>query len=130
MRDCAGLDRLQDLLVLLLEGLEFDAAFGRSSALPDRPPRDDEATEIFQETCELRISRGIADCTMECKVFVDCALAVVNGRLNGVEFVGDLPELPRGSALGGKPGGFDLNPGAQFHHVEHFAQWRSLVEID
>jgi hypothetical protein len=38
--------------------------------------------------------------------------------------------LCRRSTLGGKAGGFDLDPGSQLHDVEHLAQGRTFVEVD
>ena len=76
------------------------------------------------------VSGGGGDRTMKCEIFVDCALSAVDGRLNCVELIGDLFELCRRSTLGGKSGGFDLDPGAQLHDVEYLAQGRTLVEVD
>lgn len=78
----------------------------------------------------MRVSGGGGYRTVKSEIFIDCTLFTVDGRLNGVELIGDLFELGRRSTLGGKSGRFDLNPGAQLHDVEYLAQGRTLVEID
>ena len=106
-------------------------AFGRRRrAAPDRAPRDDETAEIFEEAAELRIAGGIGDLAVKGEVLIDRVIAAVDGRLDCRKTVGDLLDLRRRGALGGKPGGLDLDAGAQFHDVEHLAQRRTLVEID
>src|SRR5262245_8864398 len=130
LRDGAGLDRLQYLLVLPLKSLKLGTAPRRGPAIPDRSAGNDETAKIFQEARELRIPGGGRYGAMKCEIFVDGSLAAVDGGLNGVEPVGDLLELRRGSALGGKPGGLDLDTSPQLHHVEHLTQRRSFVEVD
>ena len=36
----------------------------------------------------------------------------------------------RGRAFGSEARRLDLDPGAEFHDVEHLAEWRVLVEVD
>jgi hypothetical protein len=90
LRDCTGLDRLNDLLVLLLEDIELNAALGQICALPDRSARNDEAAEVLQEACELRISGGSGNRTMEPEILVTRAVAAIDCCLNGIESVDDL----------------------------------------
>src|SRR4029077_16794648 len=130
LRDCTGLDRLNDLLVLLLEDIELNAALGQICALPDRSARNDEAAEVLQEARELRIPGGSGNRTMECKILIHRAVAAVDRCLNGIESVADLFDVCRGSTLGRQSRCFDLVPGAECHGVEHLAEWRVLVEVD
>ena len=90
--------------------------------LLDRSARDDEAAEVFQKACELRISGRRSDSAMKREIFIDCALAAIDDDLNCVKSVDDLLELCRGGTLGGEPCCFDLDPSAQLHDIEHFAQ--------
>src|SRR6185437_3968224 len=90
----------------------------------------DETPEIFQKKLELWIAGGIGDGAMEREILIDGILAAVDGRADGGEAVGDLLGLRGGGPFGGKAGGLDLDPGAQFHDVENLAQGRMLVEID
>src|SRR6476660_1156078 len=110
LRDCTGLDRLNDLLVLLLEDIELNAALGQICALPDRSARNDEAAEVLQEARELRIPRGSANRTMERKIPVHRAVAAVDRCLNGTEPVDDLFDVCGGSAFGSVVFGDDLDP--------------------
>src|SRR6516165_8918961 len=107
---CASLYRLHDLLMLLLKCAELQAPLDGGRALPHRSPRNDEATEILQKPPELRITCCAGDCAMECEILIDRALAPIDGRLDGVKFVHDPPELRGRGPLGGKSGGFNLDP--------------------
>ena len=61
LRHRALADRVEDLLVLLLEDVELDTLGGRRRAAPHRAPRNDEAAEIFEETAELRVLTALAN---------------------------------------------------------------------
>src|SRR5262249_47513265 len=125
LRYRAGLYRLYDLLMLFLKCAELHAPLDGGCALPHRSPRNDEAAEILQTPPELRIACGAGDCTVECEILVDRALAPIDGRLDGVKFVHDPLDLRGRGALGGKSGRFDLDSCAQFHHIKHLMQWRA-----
>src|SRR5262245_22115092 len=96
LRDGAGLNRLQDLLVFSLKRFKLDTTRGEGRwAVPDRPARYDETAKILQESRELRVSGRGGDRAMEREVFVDRTLAAVDGGLDGIESVGNLLELCR-----------------------------------
>jgi hypothetical protein len=65
---------------------------------------------------------------VERKILVHRAVAAIDCCLNGIESVDDLLTVPgmrvrrRARAC--------LDPGAEFHDVEHLAKWRVLVEVD
>src|SRR3979411_2849267 len=129
LRDCTGADRLHDVAVLLLERFAVDALWHPRPAA-DRLPRDDEAAEMFQEAPELRVAGRVGDAAMERKILVDPIGPAPDRGGDGIETLDDLADLRRRRPLGGEPGGFDLYPGAQLHHVQHRAQGRQLVEPD
>src|SRR5262249_51822293 len=95
LRHRANLDRLHDLLMLLLKGTELHAPLDRRFPLPDRPPGNDEAAEIFEKARELRIPRGVGYRTVKREVLIDRTLAALDCRLDGIEFFRDLLDLRR-----------------------------------
>ena len=129
LRDRSGANRLHDVAVLLLERFAVGALW-HSRPASDRLPRDDEAAEVFQEAPELWVAGRVGNAAMERKILIDSIRAAPDRGADGIEAVDDLADLHRRRPLGGEPGGFDLNPGAQLHHVQHRAQGRQLVEPD
>ena len=81
--------------MLFLKGTELHAPLDRGYPLPDRPPGNDEAAEIFQKAGELRIPGGVGYRTVEREVLIDRTLAALNSRLDGIEFFRDLLDLRR-----------------------------------
>jgi hypothetical protein len=67
---------------------------------------------------------------MKREILPDRILAALDGGGNGIEALRDLADLRQRAALGGEPGGLDLDAGAQLHHVEHRAQRRQAIELD
>ena len=67
---------------------------------------------------------------MERKVLVDRRFAAPDGLLDTPVGLGDLFDVRAIVALGRQPRRFDLDPGAQLHDVECFAQRIQLVDFD
>src|SRR6516165_12513340 len=116
-------DRLHDGAVLALEGFAV-GALGDAGPAANRLSRDDDASEMFQKASELRVSSGVRDAAMERKILRDRVVAALKRRADGIEALDDLADLRRRTAIGGQHRGFDLDAGAQLHHVENRAQWR------
>ena len=130
-RDRAAADRLHDVAVLVLERLADRPRFGIARAAADGLARNDEAAEILEEAPELRIAGGIGDAAMKREILVDRVLAALDARRRSASRQSTILRTCGGRrALGGKPGGLDLDAGAQLHDLEHLAQRRQLVEVD
>src|SRR5690242_14583585 len=116
--------------MLALEGGEVAAAEQRSRAAPDRFARNDEAAEIFEEAAKLRIAGGVGNLAMESEILIDRGFAAIDRFVDRRAKLADLPDLRDRGTLGGQADRLDLDPGAQFHHIEHVAERRALVEFD
>ena len=66
----------------------------------------------------------------ECKLLRDRACAALERGADGIEALDDPADLRRRAAIGGQPRGFDLDAGAQLHHVEDRAQRRQRIDVD
>src|SRR5262249_59121072 len=93
-------------------------------------PRDNETSEMFEKGPELRVPGSVGDSAMQGKVLGDCILAALERAVDSIEALHDLANLGRGRPRRRKARGFDLDPGAQLHDVQHRAQGRQLVEVD
>src|SRR5262245_17337831 len=122
-------DRLHDGAMLALEGFAV-GALGDAGPAANRLSRDDDASEMFQKASELRVSGGVRDAAMKRKILRDRVFAALEGGADGVEALDDPADLRRRAAIGGQARGFDLDAGAQLHHVEDRAQRRQRVDID
>ena len=69
------------------------------------------------------------DLAMKREILIDRVFAAADGGVDRRKAVGNLLDLRRRSAFGGKPGRLHFDAGAQFHDVEHLAQRRVFVEI-
>ena len=82
-----------------------------------------------RRNCGLPVASAISQ--WKAKSWSTAILAAVDGGARWPSIaVGDLLDLRRRGALGGKAGGLDFDAGAQLHDIEHLAQRRMLVEID
>src|SRR5215470_667228 len=77
------LDRVVNGAMLVLERVEVGARSRDTHGLA----RNDEASEIFEEARELRVSRGLRDSTMEEVVFVDRRFIARDGAVHRGERV-------------------------------------------
>src|SRR5258706_10654050 len=93
--------------------------FWYSRRAADRLPRDDKASEMFQKAPELRVSGRIGDAAVERKILGDRVLAALERGVDSIEALDDFANLGGGGARCREARGFDLDPGAQLHHVEH-----------
>jgi len=129
LQNGAVADRLHDGAVLALEGFAV-GALGDPGPAANRLSRDDEASEMFQKAPELRVSGGVGDAAMEREILRDRVLAALERGADGIEALDDSADLRRRAAIGGQARGFDLDAGAQLHHVENRAQRRQWIDVD
>src|SRR3984893_4728444 len=129
LQNGAAADRLHDGALLALEGFA-GCALGDAGPAANRLSRDDEASEMFQKAPELRVSGGVRDAAMEREILRDRVFAALERGADGVEALDDPADLRRRAAIGGQPRGFDLDAGAQLHHVEDRAQRRQRIDVD
>jgi hypothetical protein len=130
-RDIASIDRSRDGAVLHLDALQIGLAILRGLQFEAHAlPRDQEAAEEFEKPREVRVAGRGRDGLMQGEVLVDCRLAARQRRIDGFERRRDAAAGGGVDPFGRKPGRFDLDAGAQFHDVNHFADRAQPVGVD